>query len=402
MQTRRFGRTELPMPPFSCGGMRFMHKWKDHPIDEIPSDDQRNLEETLRRAISLGLNHVETARGYGSSERQLGQVLPRLRRDDFILQTKVSPKADPAQFVTDFHDSLDRLGVDHVDLLGLHGINDEQTLEWATRRGGCFDAAQELRRAGKVRFVGFSTHADTEVIRQAIAFGEPEVGRGFDYVNLHWYFIYQRNWPAILDATARDMGVFIISPSDKGGHLYRPPDRLRRLCEPLSPMQLNDLFCLSHPEVHTLSVGAARPSDFDEHLSVLPLLERANELLPPIVERLRGAMKAATGHEDPEHFSRDLPRWMQAPAELNLRVMLWLRSLALGWDMVEYGKARMNLLGNGGHWFPGAAPGAFVDVSRQQLQRALGPIAEEHGLYEKLGEVCRLLEGEKTQRESAG
>ena len=58
----------------------------------------------------------------------------------------------------------------------------------------------------------------------------------FDYVNLHWYYINQDNWPAILDAQRHDMGVFIISPSDKGGHLYNPPERLIELCHPLSPM----------------------------------------------------------------------------------------------------------------------------------------------------------------------
>ena len=82
------------------------------------------------------------------------------------------------------------------------------------------------------------------------------------------------------------MGVFIISPSDKGGHLYNPPQKLVELCQPLSPMVFNDLFCLSHPEVHTLSLGAANPSDFDEHLKVLPLLDKAGEILPPILERL--------------------------------------------------------------------------------------------------------------------
>ena len=65
----------------------------------------------------------------------------------------------------------------------------------------------------------------------------------FDYVNLHWYYINQVNWPAIEAAQRQDMGVFIISPSDKGGKLYEPPPKLVELCKPLSPMQFNDLFC---------------------------------------------------------------------------------------------------------------------------------------------------------------
>ena len=67
---RRFGRTGLNMPVFSCGGMRYQHKWQDVPLAEVPEENQRNLEATIRRSVELGINHIETARGYGSSERQ--------------------------------------------------------------------------------------------------------------------------------------------------------------------------------------------------------------------------------------------------------------------------------------------------------------------------------------------
>jgi predicted aldo/keto reductase-like oxidoreductase len=49
------------------------------------------------------------------------------------------------------------------------------------------------------------------------------------------------------------MGVFIISPNDKGGKLYDPPAKLVDLCPPLTPMQFNALYCLARPQVHTLS-----------------------------------------------------------------------------------------------------------------------------------------------------
>src|SRR5262249_50732555 len=74
---RRFGKTNLQMPFFSCGGMRYQHKWNDVPLSEVPPDNQANLEATIRRSVELGINHIETARGYGSSERQLGLILPK-------------------------------------------------------------------------------------------------------------------------------------------------------------------------------------------------------------------------------------------------------------------------------------------------------------------------------------
>ena len=66
MKYRRFGRTELQMPVISCGGMRYQFKWQDVPPQDIPVENQDNLEATIHRAVALGISHIETARGYGS------------------------------------------------------------------------------------------------------------------------------------------------------------------------------------------------------------------------------------------------------------------------------------------------------------------------------------------------
>src|SRR6476661_4208973 len=113
MQYRRFGRTELSMPVFSCGGMRYQYKWQDVPKNAIPADNQRNLEATVRRAVELGINHIETARGYGSSEMQLGRILPTFQRDKIIVQTKVAPKPTAREFVKTFCQSMDYLQLDY-------------------------------------------------------------------------------------------------------------------------------------------------------------------------------------------------------------------------------------------------------------------------------------------------
>ena len=380
MQYRRFGRTELQMPVFSCGGMRYQYKWQDLPQSEIPAANQRNLEATIRRSFDLGIHHIETARGYGSSEMQLGQILPQLPREKLIFQTKVSPKSDPLDFRRDFNQSLNFCQLDYVDLLGIHGINNEETFYHSMRPGGCFEEAQKLQAEGKVRHIGFSTHGSTEIITKAIETGK------FDYVNLHWYYINQWNWSAIEAAQSHDMGVFIISPSDKGGQLYNPPPKLVELCQPLSPMVFNDLFCLSHPEVHTLSLGAAQPSDFDEHLKVLPLLEQAEQILPPILERLEQEAIAVLGKDWFENWQSGLPSYEHTPGNVNLHVILWLRNLALAYDMIEYGQARYNLLTNAGHWFPGAKADNITNLDLQ-------PCLASHPYGEKIPEL--LMEADK-------
>lgn len=408
MEYRRFGRTNLEMPVFSTGGMRYQQDWKDMPMKDIEKEQQANLEATIARSIEVGINHIETARGYGSSERQLGQVLPNYPREDLIVQTKIGPEDDPDKFVANFNESLDRLNLDYVDLLGLHGINDAEQLRKSIGedgQGGCLKAARQLQAEGKVRWVGFSTHATLDVMLEAINCGAEHHGHvGFDYVNLHWYYIFQRNWAAVQAATEADMGVFIISPSDKGGKLYDPPDKLVELCNPLSPILFNDLFCLSHGEVHTLSIGSARPSDYDEHLKTLKLLGHAEEILPPIIKRLRHAMKQAIGHGWPEAYSWDLPDHRDAPGELNLPIMVWLRNLAVGWGMVDYGKMRFNLLGNGGHWFPGAKPTDELlgSISDAELLKAATETPTPERVVRMIRESVKLLGGEEVKRQSTG
>ncbi|MGC8713935.1 MAG: aldo/keto reductase [Leptodesmis sp.] len=389
MQYRRFGRTELQMPVFSCGGMRYQYKWQDVSLAEVPADNQANLAATIRRSLEVGINHIETARGYGSSEMQLGQILPTLPREKLIVQTKVAPTADPQEFRSHLETSLNYLKLDTVDLLGLHGINTAEILEWAIRPGGCLEVAQEFQRQGRIRFIGFSTHAPTNVIIQACETGQ------FDYVNLHWYYINQRNWDAIAAATRQDMGVFIISPSDKGGMLYNPPQRLVDLCAPLSPIVFNDLFCLSHPQVHTLSVGAARPQDFDEHLKTLNYLDRADEILSPIQQRLEKAAIARLGKDWYTSWEVGLPVPEVMPGGFNVRTILWLWNLATAYDLIEFAKIRYNMLGQASHWFPGVK----VDqINLDQIKPLLKNSPHADKIPTILQEAHKLLGSEDVKR----
>ncbi|MBD1881582.1 aldo/keto reductase [Coleofasciculus sp. FACHB-T130] len=389
MQYRRFGRTELQMPVFSCGGMRYQFKWQDVPGWRVPRDNQRNVEATIRRAFEVGINHIETARGYGTSEMQLGRILPTFPREKLIVQTKIGPKADAKEFRQEFEKSLAYLKLDYVDLLSLHGVNTDELLHDSIKQGGCLEVARQLQDRGKVRFIGFSTHGPSDVIVKAIETNQ------FDYVNLHWYYINQFNWPAIEAASRHDMGVFIISPSEKGGMLFKPPQKLVDLCHPLSPIVFNDLFCLSHPQVHTLSVGASRPEDFDEHLKTLPLLEKAESILLPILDRLEQEAIATLGENWVKTWHVGLPKPEATPGGLNIQVILWLRNLAIAYDMIEYAKMRYNLLGNASHWFPGAKADRVRELDlRQCLTHS--PHADE--IPALLEETDRLLGGQTLKR----
>ena len=381
---RRFGRTELQMPVLSLGGMRFQPGGGDLPADRIIAESQDNLRATFVRAMSHGFHHVETARHYGSSERQLGWLLPQVPDPARILQTKVPPQADPSAFEAELRLSFERLSVDRVDLLAIHGLNLPEHLEQTLSPGGCLGVVRRWQAQGRIGSVGFSTHGPLTLILEAIQ------SDAFDYINLHWYFIRQDNRPAIEAAIARDMGVFVISPTDKGGHLHTPTPRLLALCAPLHPIVFNDLFCLSAPGIHTISVGAARPDDLDLHLEAVRLLPQAAELLPPIVARLEQARRDALGEVWLSNWQDGLPAWQHTPGEINLPILLWLHNLVEAWGLEGYARARYGLLGAGSHWFPGANADALdQSVSEADLRRALSasPWAEHiPGLLRRLRE----------------
>ena len=385
--TRRFGKTELQMPVLTCGGMRYQQSWNDEERETVTDANQQNLETTIRYALDLGITHIETARGYGTSEYQLGKLLPTLPRDNMLVQTKVGPCDTPAEFLEAFETSMAALRLNHVDLLSIHGINNETTLEQALK---CVPALEQLKKEGRCRHIGFSTHGPADLVVKTIETGL------FEYVNLHWYFVYHPiNWAPVEAAAKRDMGVFIISPVDKGGMLYQPPPKLIDLCRPLTPMAFNDLYCLRRPEVHTLSIGAARPSDFVEHVAAVQDMEQKFPTIGKIEARLFQTLEKELGTDWVHHWHERLPRQVDTPGGINIPEILRLWTFAKGLDMVEFGKMRYNLLGSADHWFAGEKAADFKD---EDLAPLLGQSRFAKEIPGILREAHALLNAEDLKR----
>lgn len=392
MQYRRFGRTNIDLSVFSFGGMRLPRGWdKGLTPNQLSTEERDAICATLDRSFELGINHVETAAGYVNSEQWLGFALKPHPRESYYLQTKVAPKPDPKEFEQELENSCRLMNADYLDLFGFHGINVQEELDWTLRPGGCMEVARRWQKEGRIRHIGFSTHASCDLIIKAIETGE------FDYVNLHWYFINQTNWAAVEAATKQDMGVFIISPTDKGGQLYKPSQKLVDACAPLHPITFNDLFCLRQKEVHTLSLGASCPTDYDEHMEALEYYDNIDATIQPIEERINKAMVNALGADWWPSYIEGLPWYSKVPGELNLPYILRLWSLAKGMDMVDYGKYRYGMIegGDGGHWM-GGTPALNFD------EAAIRKVIADHPHRDRIPDILReahlLLTGEKRER----
>ena len=376
MEYRRFGKSNKMVSVITLGGMRFKHGSED-PREHIPQDTLDQCRDTVEKALAQGINLIETAYGYGKSEHAYGQVLNdelKIKRDSYFLMTKGNPKtAEETRKLVALQ--LKALQTDYLDFYAWHGINTMELLETACAKGGPVKELLKLKQEGIIKHVGFSTHAPLDVILKAI---ETNL---FDFVNLHYYYFFQRNKAAIDLAETKDMGVFIISPNDKGGQLLRSPQKLKELTAPLHPIQWNARFCLSHPGVHTLTFGLPVTVQFDHINGIFPALAP----LSPEDDQIKQQLDDQKLLDQYANF--DAYCMENDPSGLNIPEILRFRTLWKCYDMKDFGLYRYNMFQEKDHWFPGNFPTyenlQNIDMSRCPPNIPLVELIKEthEGLY---------------------
>ena len=157
---RTLGKTGMKVPVISFGVMRA---------------DNPNL---CKAAYDKGIKLFDTANGYqnGNNETMLGNLLKDYPRNSFYLATKVKPigvdkegkptdQTTADDFLAKFNTSLSRLQMDYVDILYIHDIRNPEMLEYKP----IISAVKKLKKDGKIKFMGFSTHANEAVVIDAAA-----------------------------------------------------------------------------------------------------------------------------------------------------------------------------------------------------------------------------------------
>jgi uncharacterized protein len=345
MEYRRFGKTEKMVSVITLGGMRYKYA-ETEPRDLIPHETRLQCRDTVEKALAQGINLIETAYGYGKSEHVYGNVLHdelKLKRDSYFLMTKGNPKtARETRKMVDLQ--LIALKTDYLDFYAWHGINNQELLSIACAKGGPVEELLKLKEEGVIGHVGFSTHAPLKVILKTI---ETDL---FDFVNLHYYYFFQRNKAAVELVSSKDMGVFIISPNDKGGQLSNAPQKLKDLTAPLHPIQWNARFCLGHEAIHTLTFGLPVTAQF-EHLNGIFPAPAPMSTEDEQIRMLLDAQKLTVPFADYEAYEME-----NDPSGLNIPEILRFRRLWKCYDMKDFGVYRYNMFQEKGHFFPGNFP----------------------------------------------
>lgn len=369
----RFGKTEIQMPIITCGGMRVQETWipdttpllKSNKSKVVKSKSQQNLRDVILSCIKVGLNHFETARFYGSSEIQFVDALSNLiadgtiQRSDFIFQTKVMVSGTREAFVKQWEASwsnVEKLG--YVDLLSFHCVSDAGQIDTILNEAedGIYNFVLDLKKEGKVKHIGFSTHGSAENILRLINSNKME------YVNLHHHYFGdyhaagtsdtlggQGNGACVKRALELDMGVFNISPFDKGGKLYRPSAKVAAAIGPeMNPMIFAALYTWRTEGMHTLSVGLARSSDLDEVIEAAKIYmdgKRADELVNSAKARLDDLAIGTLGKEWYEKGLLNVPSYYEEISDgVAIGHMLWLHNCLTAYGMFEFSRDRYSML----------------------------------------------------------
>jgi hypothetical protein len=158
LPTRVLGRTgaKPSILALGCGSRLLTYQDEDKGI------------EAIHLAIKSGITYIDTAQGYGNgkSETWVGKAL-KGRRDGLFLATKTQARTAEDTFKR-FEESLARLQTDHVDLLHIHGLQDEEDLAAIEAKGGVLEALYKLREQKAARFIGVTCHTDPVALRKAL------------------------------------------------------------------------------------------------------------------------------------------------------------------------------------------------------------------------------------------
>lgn len=247
---RKLGKTGIEVPIISAGA-----RW--------------GTNELLIKALDSGITHIDTANSYGRgrNEEQVGEVIKDRPRDSYVLGTKVAPSgvdrktglctddSKPEPFLEKFNTSMERLGIEYVDILYLHSVVTRQATLWEPY----LEVMTQLKKEGRVKHIGVSTHSnEPEVIRAAIESGIYEVVlTAYNFSQPHVADVEK----AMDEAAKAGLGIVVMKTQ---AGVYWDQERQDQI-----NMTAALKWALNNPNAHTSIPGFSSFEQLEEDLSVM-------------------------------------------------------------------------------------------------------------------------------------
>jgi len=290
---RTLGKTGLTLPVVSMGVMNA----------DVPG--------LLRRGYELGIRHFDTAAGYqnGRNEEMVGQVIKEMGvRDKVVISTKQpsrnhSQNAAEArkQFVEGVEGSLRRLQMDHVDILYHHAVDSVEDAQ----AEGPLEALQSLKKDGKTRFIGLSTHRTVDVLSEAIRLGLFDVG----LVMLNYTMAHDAGILSTIEKAAKS-GMGMVAMKTQAGGTVRPDAKLPKELPAASQTALLK-WALNHEFITTAIPGFSTYEHLEQDFSVARNLAYTREEEKFLADKAFPA--AAEFCQQCGECSKDCPKQVDIP-----------------------------------------------------------------------------------------
>lgn len=287
----KFGEKQLSLLGF--GAMRL-------PVKEDGTVDKEQVKTMVRHAMDHGVNYFDTAWPYhdGQSETVMGEVLSEYDRNSYYLATKypghqISETYDPAAL---FEAQLEKCGVDYFDFYLLHNVYEKSMDVYLDPQWGILDYFKEQKRLGRIKHLGFSTHAQMDCLKEFLdACGED---MEFCQIQLNYLDWTLQDAKAKYDLlTEKGIPVWVMEPV-RGGKLAKLDEANEQTLKALRPDEKIPAwafrFLQGLPNVKMILSGMSDQTQMEDNVNTFadskPLTQEETEVLLKIAESMKDSI----------------------------------------------------------------------------------------------------------------
>ena len=270
------------------------------PTLENGAVDEAQVERMVAYAMDHGVNYFDTAWPYhnGESESVLGRVLSKYPRDSFYLADKFpghqyNDHYDPAAV---FEKQLKKCGVEYFDFYLLHNVYERSMSVYLDPQWGILDYFREQKRLGRIKHLGFSTHANVEGLKEFLDIAGDDME--FCQIQLNYLDWTLQNAKAKYDLlTKRGIPVWVMEPV-RGGKLVNVSEDATAKLRAARPDETTVAWCFRFlqglPNVKMVLSGMSNEQQIMDNIATFeesrPLNPAEGELILKVAEELKGSV----------------------------------------------------------------------------------------------------------------